>query len=791
MPQRLIPSKSYRKPSVNGHRTRILTNDRRRSRSNEGLLTSGDLAQPGLGTSPKTESVIDRSRIIIARRARYNPLRSLTPDLLTTQMEAFKMGYLWQFALTMDSMARRDPCIMSVKPKREKAVSRHGYEIMKLQGADPVKAAKHAASLQYFYDHLTATDALEQDELGGFNVLIQQMMRATGFRYQVHEIVYKPVVGAVTYNTEETQPGQGQLSSEKNPKQETIDGLTATFRAVPLWFFENITGKLRYLKQFGELYGLPMEEGGWLVTYGDGLMEATAVAYAYKHLLALKDWANLSERWGDIKAWGRTTQGIGTEEWNAMKQALFDIATPEGTAVIKGDDAAIETIQTSVVSGGESCFERMIELMDTYITILWRGGDLSTMSAGGGKGESGHGTGASVQGDETDLLEDHDAKKLSETLNIQVDLPVIWYLFEEEPLAYIKISRPDQQNIEADLKIDNDLAAGGGKQKIGVVAERYSRTVENPDDYFGAAPVLKPAGEPPKAPGAEATPPKDDTAEEPLGNATLESETDMLNAAFDKDTLAPIRAKYGDLLAKLEAVKAMEDEAMQSEMARLRPELEQMRRDIPKLLHAKPQAAKLLSEIMAKTFFNALHESRNEITLGNGDVPGHEFHGNQWTGATTGAKGGEIRRHLKSEYGLDNAEAKALMERVKVSPGENMVHKADAVQRVIAAAKEIKSGTADKPKSLDGHDIARDLFKSGKYGPTFGIEGGTIKQWPSGYTVHGRPSNDFWHAWSENKASMVQKGWSVSKDYGQYDIHFTIPQNDYLDESGKRRGGGA
>ena len=469
-----------------------------KSRTTVEGLAAGDISVKALA-EPKEVSVVTTERVIIAKRGRFNPLRNLTPSLLTTQMDSFRMGYLWQAALTWEAMSRRDPIIQSVKPKREKAVSRHGFEIVKLE--ETPEAEQHAAALKYFYDHLKTTDALEQDDCGGFSVLVSQMMRAIGFKYQVHEILWEPRPNAVEYTTKPGKVDTDPLTGERNkvePTTKKMDGLTATFQAIPLWFFENITGKLRYLKQFGELYGQPMEEGGWLCTTGDGLMEATAVAYAYKHMLALKDWSAAMEAWGDVKAWGRTQQGQGTPEWEAMKQALLDIATPGGTAIVKGteDSASLNLVESKLVSGGESVFERMIELCDRYITSLWRGGDLSTLSRAGNVGESGSSAGASVQEPEADVLETYDAAHMSEVLNFQVDHFIIRYLFGEDvhPLAYIKITRPERKNVDLDMKVDQMLAQGGARMTIKSIADRYLRDVENPDDIFGQAPG---GGQPP------------------------------------------------------------------------------------------------------------------------------------------------------------------------------------------------------------------------------------------------------------------------------------------------------
>ena len=63
---------------------------------------------------------------------------------------------------------------------------------------------------------------------------------------------------------------------------------------MPLWFFENRSGRLQFLKlPLGGANGEPLEEGGWMITKGDGIMEACSIAYMFKNM-PLKDWVAYS-----------------------------------------------------------------------------------------------------------------------------------------------------------------------------------------------------------------------------------------------------------------------------------------------------------------------------------------------------------------------------------------------------------------------------------------------------------------------------------------------------------------
>ena len=49
-------------------------------------------------------------------------------------------------------------------------------------------------------------------------------------------------------------------------------GIRAELQFVPLWFFENRTGVLRFLKNETDLEGEELKAGAWMVTVGQGLM---------------------------------------------------------------------------------------------------------------------------------------------------------------------------------------------------------------------------------------------------------------------------------------------------------------------------------------------------------------------------------------------------------------------------------------------------------------------------------------------------------------------------------------
>jgi phage gp29-like protein len=413
--------------------------------------------------TPKQSIQVTDVRVTQFIRSRFNPTRGITPEILSTQLDAWDAGWISQLALIMETVEDRDPIIKTVAGKRKKAVIRYPWEILTID--DSAEAQKHKDALLYFYNNAECVNAINDNERGSVKLLVRQMMDAVGKGYAVHEIVWQPV-------------GNGEL--------------TAQFRFVPLWFFESTTGKLRYLTSEGMLYGVPMEDGAWMVTHGDGLMRATSVAWMFKKLVS-DDWMAYCEKFGLPGVVVKTNASKGSEQWEEAKAAAENFGS-EFAAVFSATD---EVNLIEAKNAGVNPFEAVYERKQREIAALWRGADLSTMSQG--KSDS---SGASLQGDESMLLEQEDADKISETLNNQVDTYVIRYLFGDavKPMAYFKIRIPDKKNVDQEIRTDEFLVKHGVQLSIQEAAERYGRAQADAGEPILTAPAV-PSMVPPGQPG--------------------------------------------------------------------------------------------------------------------------------------------------------------------------------------------------------------------------------------------------------------------------------------------------
>lgn len=490
----------------------------------------------------KSVSTLDALRIRNQRQLLGNPLRGLTPEILSSQLDAFQAGDLRSASQTWGIMERRNPVLGSVARKRYKSVSRLDWQVLAVDESPEAKA--HAEVLKRFWDGIRVTDALERNRKGGVSMLLYQAAHCIGHRFAVHEIVWNP------------QPGN----------------LSATFTRVPLWFFENRTGELRFLQSDYALEGQSLEPGGWMVTCGDGLMEPTSVLVSQIGL-GLGDWLSYSEKFGIPATVWETNAKPGSDEWTQTENAAASFGSDFAGVVPAG--TKIHTIE----AGGTGAMPQaaLVEYLERRIVTLWRGADLGTMSQGAG------GVGASLQGDETTILSEDDILSLSEAFQQQVERYVIeWYFGPGvEPLAYFDLIQPEGDNTDRDIKVDEFLIKSGVPVAVSELAERYGREMSGDGEA-----IAKSA--PSTIPGS------------PLGAvaAQLANQRDAATqiALAMNEAMAPVRER-------LKAIATITDPSAQ------RDALLSLRMELPQLLkqvNADPQAARVFERVIGVALVNGL-----------------------------------------------------------------------------------------------------------------------------------------------------------------------------------------
>ena len=393
----------------------------------------------------KRESALGGETVRSEQLARFNALYGCDPDKIASAVTSFACGYLGPIARIIEEFERRDDKMMVGSMKMKASVGRCDYQIRIKEGFENDPRAKiHADTLKKFWSTIRTTDRFKQNERGGFRLLRKQMMEAQSYGFAVHEIVWTPVA-------------DGSIRAE--------------FIRMPLWHFENKTGALRFLRNANASDGVEMVSGEWLVTTGDGVGIAASIVAMAKRL-SFQDWLLFSERSGMPIIIGKTGATFGSDQWNRLRGLISAIYRDTRALVDSG--TTIEAIQTG--STANLPFPALIEWADRAIASLYRGADLSTIS----KGE---GTGASLQGEESGMLEQDACENLSEALHEQVDKFVIRYATgDEEPLAYVSIESTVKQDVDTDIKIDQHLGEFGVRLSKKDMLARYGRTEAKDDD---------------------------------------------------------------------------------------------------------------------------------------------------------------------------------------------------------------------------------------------------------------------------------------------------------------------
>lgn len=353
-------------------------------------------------------SNISLVRIRDEMRMRYNPLRNLTPQRIAAAMDNFRCGYLSDASKIYDAIRRRDGVVQACVQKRKRATSRLEWTIVE-QGDDSKSSAEHAKFLENLFNNIKITSAADANKIGSMSMLIENILSALENQYSVSEIIW---------------------DASNAPE------LSAEIRYVPLWFFENTEGVLKFKKSSFDTTGEDLENNGWLIAVNDSpLMEATAICYIIKRY-AQADWAVFSERFGSATPVLNTGAAKNSDEWHNAIERLSQLANNCG--IVLGKDEVFDLKQAN---GTGAPFKELIEAMDRYIALIWRGSDLSTLSAD-------NAAGASLQADESEILEDSDCAMVEETIEHYIVRPAIEWRFGKgvKPCAYFQLTRKDRKD---------------------------------------------------------------------------------------------------------------------------------------------------------------------------------------------------------------------------------------------------------------------------------------------------------------------------------------------------------
>ena len=455
-------------------------------------------AAPQLNTEP----AFTAEAVTLQRRMRFNPLRMLDPENLSMALDQFDIGILRYAALLWDAMTRRDDTLSFVVPQLENSIAGKPWGVFKKKNSDPIESARHAAALEYFYSTVTAVNAFDRNERGDRHLLLKQMSSAYGCRYAVHHFVWKPEPGKMI-------SVEGGANGSSIPP---VPALSAEMEFVPLWYFENTTGTLRFLPfgGFGAI-GRDMDfNGEWMCTTGPGMMFGASSCYVFKRL-TFQDWTIFNERYSQQKVVGQTPDSKESPQGQAMQQMVSEFNGDQGIVFYNSQPGDKPPISLLGPSGTVSVdlFERFLDRQDRKMTVMFRGSDLRNMS------REKDVTGVSAQSDETEAMELAHCASIASACRTFIDRTVIRYCFGEgiEPLAYFGLPDMDDEDAQQLRESAGFLADRGALVELDTVAERLGVTLTEDEDE-----ALKPAS--PQANAADgAVPAKPQNREDKTANA--------------------------------------------------------------------------------------------------------------------------------------------------------------------------------------------------------------------------------------------------------------------------------
>lgn len=396
------------------------------------------IAGPGiLGPDGRPVSI---DRVRQERSSRFNPIANWTPDVLTRQLVAYSRGEIAALSWVMEWLEVHDEVIQTVAPKAKAAVSRHGQDVVFKEEVTPEQkqlAEDQQGRVQEFYQSLKVGDAVDLEVAGSTRLLYQQVMDAYGKGYAAHHIIWQP--GAT---------------------------LTAEILKVPAWFFEVKTGWLQFLPSTWSTDGVSLDtlggRGAWMISRGRGVMLAGCIARMFKQI-PLQDWLTYCDRHGMPAFLGKTKAKKGSTEWNEIYSAVGSIGSEFG-AVVNVDDI-IDVLDLK--GTGELPYEKLVDRMDRAQVMLWRGGDLSTISRG-------NAVGSNPQADESDELDADNSEWVSETLNRNLTDRVVRYYFGDAPvLVKLKLRTKTRDNIKQDMDICTGFKAMGERISASWASDKF------------------------------------------------------------------------------------------------------------------------------------------------------------------------------------------------------------------------------------------------------------------------------------------------------------------------------
>lgn len=372
-------------------------------------------------------------------------LGTLTEDQMRQYLDEFKTGDFRKAAFIWELQIERDEAVAVCVSKRKKAVARHDWQVVALDGSAEATAQRNI--LLDFFRTIQVRGLVGYNNISGVNGLLHHLMDAIGYKYAVSRVALDVVDGKV----------QGYINT------------------IPLWCIVAEKNEL-YFRPYNSNQNRKISLKDHLVVVGEGIMESCCIL-SIRRFQTLAKWHDYTVGLGIPGVVGICDGLEGSAEWEALARQVESFASGENVVISSVDK--IENV-TRLAIGGTNAFSSYYDELRRSITTAWRGGDLSTRSEK-------YSMGATLQAVELNLIELDDAQMLSDAINSQLVPMVLAALGKTEIKAEFRIQDTARSEIDKDLSIDKFLYNVGVSQSKSDVLVRYHRS--NPTSEQDAFPV--------------------------------------------------------------------------------------------------------------------------------------------------------------------------------------------------------------------------------------------------------------------------------------------------------------
>ncbi|MCD8208212.1 MAG: DUF935 domain-containing protein [Bacteroidales bacterium] len=355
----------------------------------------------------------------------------LNPAQFGYMRRAYDKGDFKNCIPVFEKIMNIDDRLLAVSQKRYESVACLDYEIQLMDGVkeNDADAKAQQAVVRDFFNTLEFSSIMQRDMTQGLSSLIAHLMTAICYGYAAAIMCLRPA---------KTETGMV-----------TVHGRAIS---VPLRFFEAKNRALALRLAYEDEVGVPLNPAHWIVCANPNapLVLSSVAMYILKST-PLEDWAHVVEKFGQPFIYARSSSARNSQEWRELGAVISKLGSD--FSGVFGKDVEISA---QSIAQGSAPHQALIEHIDTAMSVLWRGGDLSTQGvAMWGQSSSG----VSLQQVERNAIVKADRLMIEEAIDFQITKKIINAVFG-----------PVRQKVYFKFATDDSAETSTAMQKLNVAS---------------------------------------------------------------------------------------------------------------------------------------------------------------------------------------------------------------------------------------------------------------------------------------------------------------------------------